>query len=91
MLCGYSPLNCENIAEYKSKVSHNFAVNLNHNELWPVSFDCKSLILKLIVKHNKNRPEPLDLIKSVWLEKTEDELVSFEANEEQFDRLVELL
>lgn len=48
-------------------------------------------MLKLIVKQSKNRPEPLELIKSIWLEQTENELVSFEANEEQFDHLVELL
>lgn len=90
MLSGYSPTNSESLNEYKAKIERNITVNLNHNELWPVSFDCKSLILQSIVKSNK-RPDPLVMIKSVWLEKTEQELISFEENELQFGRLVELL
>lgn len=66
-------------------------VNLNHKELWKVSFDCKSLLLSLISKQINKRLSPIELIKSVWLEETEKELVSFTADEEKFDQLVSLL
>lgn len=66
-------------------------VNLNHKELWKVTFDCKSLIMTCITKQSKTRLGPLELIKSVWLEETEKELISFTADEEKFDQLVGLL
>jgi len=48
-------------------------------------------MLKMITKQPKKRPDPLEIIKSVWLEETERELVSFCADEEEFDKLVQLL
>jgi len=90
MLSGYAPSTSENVNQYKAYLSNLKMVNLNHRELWTVTFDCKSLLLSLITKNNK-RLDPIELIKSVWLEETEKELVSFQADEEKFDQLVSLL
>lgn len=53
-----------------SKILQNKFLYLNHRELWPISFDCKSVMIRLMDMNPNKRYSLEDVMTSNWLETT---------------------
>lgn len=77
LLTGYPPINHESMNEYRSNILANKAMKMNQKELWPVSLECKSLMIKMIDYNPSNRYTIKEVLDSKWLESVLKENVNY--------------
>lgn len=59
--------------------------------MWPVSLECKSLLLDLISFNPAKRPSPLNVIRRDWLIETERILTEYDDDEQNVKIIFEKL
>lgn len=68
MLTGYHPIGTKSINEYRIKILSNKFMKINQRELWEVSLNCKSAMIKMMDYNLDKRYTINEILNTNWFE-----------------------
>lgn len=68
MLTGYHPIDNKSINEYRIKILSNQFMKINQRELWEVSLNCKSAMIKMMDYNLDKRYTINEILNTNWFE-----------------------